>query len=200
MAVIVAADRPPIITPVSYAAVIVAGGAGRRLSGMDKPAIEIGGRSLLARAVAAVADASDIVVVGPERPLDRAVTWTREDPPGTGPLAALAAGLAALGPADEVVVLAADLPNVTPVTVRRLRAALGIGGPAGAVLVDGDGRRQWLLGVWRRDALQQAIPQDPANKGIGRTLGALPLVEVPAEAGEAADVDTPADLAALDGR
>lgn len=178
-----------------FAAVIVAGGAGRRLSGIDKPAIEVGGRSLLARAVAAVADAEQVVVVGPERPLDRAVTWTREDPPGTGPVAALAAGLAALGPADVVAVLAADLPNVAQATVRRLRDALG--DHAGAVIKDEEGRRQWLLGVWRGVPLRGAIPDDPANKSLGRTLGALPLVEVPAQPGEADDVDTPADLAAL---
>lgn len=178
-----------------FAAVIVAGGAGRRLSGMDKPAIEVGGRSLLARAVDAVADAEQVVVVGPERPLDRAVTWTREDPPGTGPVAALAVGLAALGPADVVAVLAADLPNVTQATVRRLRDALG--DHAGAVIKDEEGHRQWLLGAWRGVPLREAIPEDPANKSLGRTLGALPLVEVPAQPGEAADVDTPADLAAL---
>jgi molybdopterin-guanine dinucleotide biosynthesis protein A len=181
---------------VRFAAVIVAGGAGRRLSGMDKPAIEVGGRSLLAHAVDAVADAGEIVVVGPERPLDRAVRWTREDPPGTGPLAALAAGLAALGPADEVAVLASDLPGITRHTIHRLRAALGEN--AGAVLVDAEGHRQWLLGVWRGDALRAALPADPAGQPLGRTLRTLPLVEVPAEPGEADDVDTPADLAGLD--
>jgi molybdopterin-guanine dinucleotide biosynthesis protein A len=185
---------------------------------MDKPAIEVGGRSLLARAVAAVADADPVVVVGPERPLDRPVTWAREDPPGTGPLAALAAGLAALGPTDEVAVLAADLPNVTPATIRRLRSALtgscpegalrdvqrpeghlqDTRRPAGAILTDADGHRQWLLGVWRHDALQAAMPADPAGKSLGRTLGTLPLVEVAAEPGESDDVDTPADLAGLD--
>jgi molybdopterin-guanine dinucleotide biosynthesis protein A len=180
---------------VRFAAVIVAGGAARRLAGIDKPAIEVGGRSLLARAVAAVAEADPIVVVGPERPLDRTVIWAREDPPGTGPLAALAAGLAALGPVDEVAVLAADLPNVTSDTVRRLRAARGDN--AGAILVDAEGHRQWLLGVWHRDALQAAMPADPTGRSLGRTLGTLPLVEVAAEPGEAADVDTPADLRGL---
>jgi len=178
--------------------VILAGGAGSRLSGMDKPAIELDGRSLLARAVDAVRDAGEIVVVGPERPLSRAVRWTREDPPGTGPVAALAAGLAALGAAPEVVVLAADLPGVGADTVARLRAALAAApAAAGALLVDAGGRRQWLLGVWRLDRLRAAMPAEPAGRALRRTLGGLPFLELAAEPGESEDVDTPEDLARL---
>jgi molybdopterin-guanine dinucleotide biosynthesis protein A len=184
---------------VRFVAVVVAGGAGRRMSGVDKPAIEVGGRSLLARAVDAVAAAETVVVVGPQRPLATQVTWTREDPPGTGPVAALVAGLAATGPADEVAVLAADLPRVSARTVDRLRAALaGDPAAAGALLVDEGGRHQWLLGVWRYDRLAAALPADPANQALGRTLRALPVVTVPAEGREADDVDTPADLSALE--
>jgi molybdenum cofactor guanylyltransferase len=169
------------------------------MSGVDKPAIEVGGRSLLSRAVAAVADADTVVVVGPQRPLATPVTWVREDPPGTGPVAALAAGLAATGPADEVAVLAADLPRVSAHTVARLRAALAADpAAAGALLVDADGRHQWLLGVWRHDRLAAAMPADPANQALGRTLRTLPVVVVPAHGSEADDVDTPADLAAVE--
>jgi len=111
-----------------FAAVILAGGGARRLSGVDKPAIEIAGRSLLDRAVASVAGADPVVVVGPRRALAVGVRWTREDPPGAGPLAALAAGLTEVGPLPAeatVALVAADLVNVVPDTIGRLRDGLG---------------------------------------------------------------------------
>jgi hypothetical protein len=172
------------------------------------------------------------------------VMWTCEQPPGAGPVAALAAGIAALpglAGGTELAVLAADLRNVEPATVDRLRTAMrsardfevgaceavcarldragagvprdfevraceavcarldraGAGVPrdtAGAVLVDGVGVRQWLIGVWRLGALRRALPAEPAGRSLHAVLGSLGLVEVPAEPDEAADVDTPADL------
>jgi len=61
------------------AAVILAGGRGRRLGGVDKPALRIGEHSLLDIAIDAVSGAVNrpiIVVVGPSRELSR---WR---PPG----------------------------------------------------------------------------------------------------------------------
>ena len=49
-----------------YAAVVLAGGAGRRLGGPTKPRLDVGGASMLARVLAAVSDAAPRVVVGPE--------------------------------------------------------------------------------------------------------------------------------------
>ncbi|MFI1091674.1 molybdenum cofactor guanylyltransferase [Streptomyces sp. NPDC020917] len=80
----------------SYDALVLAGGAARRLGGTDKPALAVGGLMLLDRVLAACADARTTVVVGPRRPTARPVRWTREEPAGGGPLPALAAGLAAL--------------------------------------------------------------------------------------------------------
>jgi molybdopterin-guanine dinucleotide biosynthesis protein A len=80
----------------SYDALVLAGGAARRLGGTDKPALAVGGRMLLDRVLAACAAARTTVVVGPRRPTARPVLWTREEPAGGGPLPALAAGLAAL--------------------------------------------------------------------------------------------------------
>ncbi|MGW6534264.1 DUF6457 domain-containing protein [Streptomyces sp. NPDC055011] len=80
----------------AYDAVVLAGGAARRLGGVDKPGVRVGGRALLDRVLAACAGARLTVVVGDPRPTVRTVRWTREQPAGTGPLAALAAGAAAL--------------------------------------------------------------------------------------------------------
>jgi molybdopterin-guanine dinucleotide biosynthesis protein A len=120
----------------SYDAVVLAGGAARRLGGADKPALPVGGRMLLDRVLAACAVADSTVVVGPRRPTVRPVRWAREEPAGGGPVPALAAGLAALAAGgrggrsgqdrslprapDVVVVLAADLPFLTASTVAAL--------------------------------------------------------------------------------
>src|SRR2546421_12993266 len=95
-----------------YAGIVVAGGSARRLSGVDKPALSVGGKPLLARAIHALDGAERVIAVGPRRPgFD--VVWTREPVPGTGPVAALAAGLVFVPDDVEVVaVLAADLPGV----------------------------------------------------------------------------------------
>jgi molybdopterin-guanine dinucleotide biosynthesis protein A len=132
------------------AGIVLAGGSARHLSGVDKPALRIGGISLLRRAVDVLTRAQPVVVVGPKREGFSDDLWTREDQPGTGPVAALAAGVERLGdePFDLVVVLAGDLAAITPSTVDRLVATMGTAeGADGAVLTDADGRRQWLIGV-----------------------------------------------------
>ncbi|WP_433273080.1 molybdenum cofactor guanylyltransferase [Actinosynnema sp. CS-041913] len=166
---------------------ILAGGRGSRLGGVDKASVEVGGRTLLAHALAAVHAAGRVVVVGPARDV-AGVVWTREEPPGGGPVAGVAAGLAHVR-ASVVVVLAVDQPGVTSSTVERL---LDVGRPA--VLVDDEGRRQWLAGVWRTGELRAALPADPRNASMRFVLGPLRPVEVAALPGEARDVDTPDDL------
>lgn len=173
--------------------IVLAGGAAKRLSGADKPMLDVGGTPLLTRAVAALRDAAEIVVVGPQRPEITGVRWALEQPPRSGPVAALAAGIGALtGGADDVAVLAGDLVGVTAATVRTLRDA--IGAADGAVLVDSTGQRQWLIGVWRLASLRSALPADPVGASLHSTLGGLSIAEVPGTEAETADVDTEADL------
>ncbi|NED58818.1 NTP transferase domain-containing protein [Micromonospora aurantiaca] len=108
-----------------YAAILLAGGAARRMGGVDKPARAIGGRPMLHRVLDAVADADQRIVVGSSGPLPRGVRTAREEPPGGGPVAATAAGLAWLDPGTTTVaVLAADLPLLTTAAVAELRRAL----------------------------------------------------------------------------
>ncbi|GAA3434766.1 molybdenum cofactor guanylyltransferase [Kutzneria kofuensis] len=173
-----------------FAAVLLAGGRGSRMGGVHKPALVVAGSTLLDRCVQAVADASPVVVVGPATATARPVLWTREDPPGGGPVAGLAAGLALIGDASTVAVLATDLAGVTANTVARLRAAVRADG---AVL--DDGHTQWLIGVWRADSLRRVLLKDPAGASLRSVLGALDYAPVTAEPGETVDVDTPADLA-----
>ncbi|MEU4209779.1 NTP transferase domain-containing protein [Streptomyces sp. NPDC026206] len=185
-----------------YEAVVLAGGAARRLGGADKPAVRVGGRPLLDRVLGACPDAGRTVVVGPRRPTVRPVTWAREEPPGGGPLAALAAGLRHVR-ADRVLVLSADLPFLGPETVRALLAGLddggGVGGVDGAVgaggvvgahgvggadgvegvvLTDAGGREQPLVGAYLVEPLLRELGLLVAEHG---TLSGLPLRLLTAE-------------------
>jgi molybdopterin-guanine dinucleotide biosynthesis protein A len=144
---------------------------------------------------------SVIVVVGPPRPTSRAVKWVREDPPGGGPVAAIAAGLSVCR-APCVGVFAADLPFLDAATVHSLWTALADSPEHdGAVAVDEDGREQWLTAVYRRDALLARIADQGADKVHGlplRRLAAdLRLLRIaPATGRTALDCDTWEDVAA----
>ncbi|GLW49216.1 molybdenum cofactor guanylyltransferase [Streptomyces sp. NBRC 14336] len=155
----------------AYDAVVLAGGAARRLGGVDKPGVGVGGRSLLERVLAACAGARTTVVVADPRPVPRPVIWAREEPPGGGPLAALGAGLAATT-ADHLVLLSADLPFLDTATVRRLLAELGSGDTDGALVTDADGRDQPLVAAYRAPALRAALAALTEEHG---TLTGLPL-------------------------
>jgi molybdopterin-guanine dinucleotide biosynthesis protein A len=177
----------------TWAAVILTGGGGRRLGGADKASLELGGRTLLDHALAAVDGAAEVVVVGPTSVTHEVVRFVREDPVGGGPLAGLAAGVAALEhDHDLVVVVAVDMPHVDADTVRRLRLAAD--GVDAAWLTDANGRRQ-LAG-----ALRPSLVPSPAEAHAApiRTLMEVGSSrDVPAVGEEAADVDTWGDLARL---
>ncbi|SDM68949.1 molybdenum cofactor guanylyltransferase [Allokutzneria albata] len=172
--------------------IVLAGGEGSRLGGQDKAALVLGGRTLLDRVLDAVDPGARVIVVGPRRETARPVVWTREDPPGGGPVAGLAAGLARVS-ADVVAVLAVDQPGITAATLTRLRAAL-TEDVDGVVLVDAEGRPQWMVGVWRTGALRRCLPGSPSGSSLRRVLGALTVRRLPAENAEADDIDTPEDL------
>lgn len=169
---------------VVYDAVVLAGGGARRLGGVDKPGVRVGGRPLLDRVLAACADARTTVVVAEPRPTARPVAWAREDPPGGGPLAALDAGLRHTT-AEQVVVLSADLPFLDEGTVRRLLAALRARGADGALLTDADGRDQPLVAAYRAPVLRRELAAlSRGNDGLTglplrRLTGALGLTRVP---------------------
>jgi molybdopterin-guanine dinucleotide biosynthesis protein A len=111
--------------PLRIGAVILTGGTAARMDGVDKASIEVGGVTLLERALHATSAAVDVVVVGDEVPTSRPVTFTREDPPLGGPAAGLLAGLDRLHTSPELVcVLAVDMPKVETGTVARLTWAV----------------------------------------------------------------------------
>jgi molybdopterin-guanine dinucleotide biosynthesis protein A len=184
---------PPPLSP--YDAVVLAGGAARRLNGADKPSLVLDDRALLDRVVDALTGAVETVVVGPARTTARRVLWTREEPPGGGPVAALAAGLELVSQ-PTVVVLAADLPFVDTAVGPLLDA---LDGADAAVLVDGDGRHQPLAAAYRTAPLRAALTSLPAVEGASMRslLSGLSVVTVPDPGGRlpaAHDCDTWADV------
>ena len=125
------------------AAIVLAGGRSSRF-GRDKLVEPIDGRQMLDHAIDAVgAVATEIVVVGPRTGPSIArpeITAVRDELPFEGPLAGLAAGLHALDPAVErVLVVGGDMPTMVPAVLERLIAALER--REASVLADDDGPR-----------------------------------------------------------
>ncbi|WP_158604522.1 molybdenum cofactor guanylyltransferase [Nocardioides mangrovicus] len=186
--------------PRAWAGVLLTGGRGRRLGGVDKAALRHGGLSLLERGLTALAGAERTVVVGPRTATSRPVEFAVEKPAGGGPAAGLLAAVDVLADGPPlVVVLAVDMAWVEAATVARLLAGL-------TPEVDGaaldDGRRQPLAAAYRLSSLRSLpAPAQGSAQGLSvhRLLAPLRLARVPARAGEAHDIDTPDDLHLLDG-
>jgi molybdopterin-guanine dinucleotide biosynthesis protein A len=203
-------------------AVILAGGRAERLGGASKPDLVVGGRSLLETAIAAArsAGAERIVVVGPPELEAPGCLVVREEPPFGGPVAALAAGLAALvepeqipggrvapgGPAPgphDILVLAADLPHAEAAVARLLAERADAPETDGVCLVDTSGRSQWLTAVYGRAALARAFDaltepdRDPGrlHGAAMRRLAASVDLTLVADHGTSRDIDTWSDLA-----
>lgn len=183
--------------------IVLTGGGAVRFGGVDKASIEVAGSTLLEHALGALSGIREVIVVGDAVPTSRPVTFLREDPPEGGPAAGLLAGLGGFPRSPHrVVVLAVDMPLVTAATVQRLMVAAGEGSEDGALLLDGDGRRQYLCAVYRTAALLAAAPPLSEQHGLPmrRLVAGLRLAEVEARDDEAQDVDTGEDLLAVRAR
>jgi molybdopterin-guanine dinucleotide biosynthesis protein A len=172
--------------------VVLAGGDARRLGGIDKASIEVAGRSLLERALAALHGARVVVVVGPRRATSVPVEWTRESPAGGGPLEGAAAGLR-LATAPFVVLLGVDHPFVGAPVVGALLNA--IGKRDGAALTDGEGEIQYLVGAYRGATLRDAMAERRRDGGgsLRSVFDALDINPLRDERA-AFDIDSPDDL------
>ncbi len=184
----------------AVAGVILAGGGGRRMGGLDKAALQVGGITLLDRVLAAARPVCDrLVVVGPARATDVVdVEFVSEAAPGGGPVPAILAGVEVIGPEyDVVLVLAVDLPLLTTGDLRRLVAALHSSGAAAASSAEEDGPNP-LLAAYRVPDLSARA----ASLGLGRGAPArhlLPAGPALVDLGPAAlNVNRPEDLAAAE--
>lgn len=175
-----------------YDAIVLAGGRGSRLGGVSKPDVAVGGRRLLDVALAGVAGAEQVVVVG-EVEVPPGVLRTREDPPFGGPVAGVEAGFALLpSHAPWTVLLASDLPDAEA-AASVLLADEPAADVDGACLVDKDGRLQWLLGCYRSDVLGRRLAERNGITAMYRLLEPLTLQRIDPGEASVADLDTPED-------
>jgi molybdopterin-guanine dinucleotide biosynthesis protein A len=179
--------------------VLLTGGASTRF-GAPKALLDARGERLVDRTARVLAEvAAPVVEVGPGY---SALAATREDPPGEGPLAALAAGAAwldAAGSEGAFLVVAVDLPLLSSDLLHWLADRPG----SGTVVPRVDGIAQSLCGRYARDAGALAAALLAAGERSVRALLAASSVEYVDEdawGGVApravfTDVDTPADAA-----
>lgn len=193
--------HPDAAARTAHAAIILAGGRGSRLGGADKASVEIEGRMLLDHVLDAVNGCAPIVVVGPphlaQAPDRTAVTLVREDPPFTGPVAAIEAALVALATPlhpDETWLLACDLPRAAEI-VAQLSTPIPRGYDA-VVLVDAHGKTQWLAARYRTRVLRDAVATlpDTAGASMRQLLGSIRISLVPDHVGASVDLDTWAEI------
>lgn len=197
-------------------AIILTGGRSTRFGGTHKPTVRVGGQPVLRRIVTALIDAGeellaplDLIVAGSAAGVDgiradlitgsaNSLEVVSEDPPFSGPLAGIAAGVSALetDAAATVIVLAGDLPFVTQDALVRLvrasRAHEKVAAP-----VDSEGYPQYLFAAWPEALLRErcAVIGAAANQPVRRLFEGVDLIEVLLDARTIADIDTPEDLA-----
>ena len=172
--------------------VVLCGGSGQRFGG-DKTRADLAGSPVLDHVLDGLPSGWPVVCVGDPRDTRRPVGWCREDPPGGGPVAAIAAALPHVD-TPLVVVLGGDMPYAAgpaPSLTSRLEEDADLEAVLGR---DGDGRLQPLLAAYRTEALRAAIPQPPTGTPVMRLLDALRTLVVPLPDGAALDVDTTEDL------
>jgi len=198
-------------TTATVAAIILAGGASSRLGGTDKTRLPIAGASALERVLRA-APVGRRIVVGPSGEDGDALAarhgarFVLEDPPRSGPLAALARGVAEFSEGSDgaiVLVLGGDMPMLRPETLAALSAA-SAERSAVVALGGADGTVQFLGAAWPLGRLREALDAVEREDGgwadlsLRRLYAQLveeELVTLPATGAEGADIDTPDALA-----
>lgn len=202
-------------------AVILTGGRSRRFGGTHKPGVDLDGRVVISRILAAVRDAEPSAGVWIAGPLDglteaeaAGVEAVREEPKFSGPLAGIAAAVHAIetatanaiesvhegpgavpGAGEVTLLIAGDMPLVTPAHLRDLiRAGRDAGVPA--VGFDDRGSMQFLCAAWPTRLLLARLAEigDPADKAVKLLYRDLDTVRVDADPGQLLDFDTPEEL------
>jgi molybdopterin-guanine dinucleotide biosynthesis protein A len=190
-------------------AVILAGGASRRMGGMDKGLQLLAGRALVCHVIDCIEPQVDELVISANRNRDRYLALgypVISDAPQAGefagPLAGISAGLA-VSRGSAVLFVPCDMPRLPADLAARLKHSLDAA-PADVAVAWCAGRLQPVVLMVRRNATVQERLASFFAAGGRRADGwheGLASVNVEFESAEAfANINTAADLAAAEQR
>lgn len=142
-----------MIGPADLTACILAGGRARRMGGAAKPLLVVDGVTILERQRALLAPRAREVLVALAEPgplAERGLRAVYDRVAGAGPLAGIAAALAAID-TPWLLAVAGDMPAIAPALIDLLRGAAR--DDADAVAARVGGLPEPLLALWHRRAL-----------------------------------------------
>ncbi|MFH0411810.1 molybdenum cofactor guanylyltransferase [Corynebacterium sp. L4756] len=175
------------------ATIIVAGGQGTRMGGVDKASVKVHGIRLVDRLIAQLPTDTDFIVVSPR---ELGVPTTSEEPPFGGPVAGIHAGYEYLirrySNIEYLAILPVDAPDSPQILPRLYQTMETEPGASVALIRSHDGSLQNLCALWRTDTLAKAFAAlgSPRNQSVRRLLAhAENIVEVPGT-GQEKDYDT----------
>jgi molybdopterin-guanine dinucleotide biosynthesis protein A len=178
--------------------IILSGGLGRRMGGVDKGLVQVRGRPMIAHVIERLAPQVDEIVINANQNLDAYAAFghpvVRDEVPGfAGPLAGLHAGLGAAS-GDLAVTVPCDSPFLPADLVARMRAALGAADLAVAKTGDRPHPVFCLLHARLRPHLGAFLAA--GGRKIDAWYASLAVVEVAFddEAGAFRNLNTPEDL------
>ncbi|MDE3105835.1 MAG: molybdenum cofactor guanylyltransferase [Acidobacteriota bacterium] len=180
--------------------VVLAGGRSSRM-GRDKARISLGGRTLVERALANLAQVCQhCVIAGGDPALAAYGRVLPDQQPGLGPLAGILVALQA-SPLPWNLVLAVDMPQV-PVALLQQLAQQALRSSAIAVVARVGGAVQPLCAAYRTEAragLQQGIEAGERRViAAAQQAGPVEYLDLPSQSAEwFLNLNTPEDLDAL---
>ena len=165
----------------TWSVIVLSGGTNKRF-GSDKSQALLNGITLLDHVVSFIPAGIKTVIVGKD---------VFEQPPLGGPVAGIARGLQEVD-TEFVAIAAVDMPYGSSLFPQLLEAITD----DAAMPVDSQGFKQPLCGIYRREALLEALAKLGALHGQSmRALCELLIInKVSVDTGALIDIDTPEDL------
>lgn len=179
-----------------WSALILTGGTSNRF-GSDKSEAIFNGKALIDFLISSIPAGVAVVIVGPDRDeFPSTIQIIKEDPPGGGPVAGIAAGLSLIE-TEYVAVLATDMPYsaaLVPLLLENLSNEV-----EAALVVDSEGFQQPFSGVYRVSSLLKVLGTKELLMGrsMRSVLVELKVKEVSLNADDShllLDIDTRQDL------